>query len=166
MWMQVHRQNIIPVVKVTISTFFLYINLKHFLKHWLCDKKLWKEVISLLSIGQPSKAAERIMLTDFVHRPMFFESTTFRKLDLFLSSGKKKVAPTLVVPEDGNRSSFQNVVLKKTLKKYWTLDKVRKHYSFKCNAPSSESFRINKGSFSTDMYGCIFHLFSVWYNFC
>jgi hypothetical protein len=23
----------------------------------------------------------------------------------------------------------------------------------------------NKGSFSTDMYGCVFHL-SVWYNFC
>jgi hypothetical protein len=24
----------------------------------------------------------------------------------------------------------------------------------------------NKGSFSTDMYGCIYHLFSVWYIFC
>jgi hypothetical protein len=24
----------------------------------------------------------------------------------------------------------------------------------------------NKGSFNTDMYGCIFHSFSVWYNFC
>jgi hypothetical protein len=24
----------------------------------------------------------------------------------------------------------------------------------------------NKGSFSTDMHGCIFNLFSVWYNFC
>jgi len=23
----------------------------------------------------------------------------------------------------------------------------------------------NKGSFSTDMYGCVFHLFSVWYSF-
>jgi hypothetical protein len=82
----------------------------------LCEKKLWKEVISILSVGQPSKAAERIMLTDFVHRPMFFENTVFQKLNLFLSSGKKKVAPTLLVPEDGNRSSFQNVVLKKLKK--------------------------------------------------
>jgi hypothetical protein len=24
----------------------------------------------------------------------------------------------------------------------------------------------DKGGFSTDMCGCIFHLFSVWYNFC
>jgi hypothetical protein len=30
--MQVNRRNIIPVVKVTTTTFFLHINLEHFLK--------------------------------------------------------------------------------------------------------------------------------------
>jgi hypothetical protein len=44
------------MVKVTITTFFLYTNVKHFLKQeW--DKKLRKELIRLLSFeGQPAKA--------------------------------------------------------------------------------------------------------------
>jgi hypothetical protein len=68
---------------------------------------------------------ERIMFLDFVHRPVF-SKTAFRKLDLFPSSGKKNVAPTLLGPleraglingpEDGNRFSFRNVLFsKKTL---------------------------------------------------
>jgi hypothetical protein len=35
---------------------------------------------------------------DLVRRPLFFKSTTFRTLDLFPSSGKKKLAPTLLRP--------------------------------------------------------------------
>jgi hypothetical protein len=35
----------------------------------------------------------------------------------------------------GNRSSFRNVVF---LIKQWTMDKVQKHVSFKCNTPSLE----------------------------
>jgi len=34
------------------------------------------------------------------------------------------------------------------------------------NSPTFCWRSTNKGSFSTDMYGCIFHSFSVWYNFC
>jgi hypothetical protein len=34
------------------------------------------------------------------------------------------------------------------------------------NSPTFCWRSTNKGSFSTDMYGCIFHLFCVWYNFC
>jgi hypothetical protein len=46
----------IMVVKVTITTFFLYTNLKHFLK-WQYHWKLWKELIHLLSVeGQPTRA--------------------------------------------------------------------------------------------------------------
>jgi len=33
------------------------------------------------------------------------------------------------------------------------------------NSPTFCWRSTNKGSFSTDMYGCIFHSFSVWYNF-
>jgi len=36
----------------------------------------------------------------------------------------------------------------------------------KTNLPTFCWRSTNKGSFSTDMYGCIFHSFSVWYNFC
>jgi hypothetical protein len=62
---------------------------------------------------------------DFVHHPIFYklESITFRKLDLFPSSGEGVKTPTQLgrleranlshwsppSPEDGNRSSFQNV---------------------------------------------------------
>jgi hypothetical protein len=56
---------------------------------------------------------------DFFHRPIFYrvENTTFRKLDLFPSSGEGRedtysVGPLRAnpSPEDGNRSSFRNVV--------------------------------------------------------
>jgi hypothetical protein len=33
------------------------------------------------------------------------------------------------------------------------------------NSPALCCWSTNKGSFSTDMYGCIFHSFSVCYNF-
>jgi hypothetical protein len=73
------------------------------------------------------------MFLDFVHRPMFSQNTTFRKLDLFPSSVKIKVpcsvgslraslitAPVTgassILPEDGSRSSF-------FLRKYWTMEK-------------------------------------------
>jgi hypothetical protein len=66
---------------------------------------------------------------DFVHRLYFSKITTFRRLDLFLSSGKKGrtntlavespgcasirpgFCPSFVLPEDGRRSSFRNVVI-------------------------------------------------------
>jgi hypothetical protein len=38
------------------------------------------------------------MFLDFVHRLMFIKNTTFRKLDLFPSSGKIMAAPTLLGP--------------------------------------------------------------------
>jgi hypothetical protein len=75
---------------------------------------------------------------DFVHRQMFLNNTTFRKLGLFSSSGKIMGAPTLlrplgiaslkhwaslkrwakpnrvgaliILPKDGNKSGFRNVV--------------------------------------------------------
>jgi hypothetical protein len=54
---QVHLRNFIPVVKVTITSFFLYINLNCFLERWLNDNKLWKELSRLLSAdGQPTEA--------------------------------------------------------------------------------------------------------------
>jgi hypothetical protein len=34
------------------------------------------------------------------------------------------------------------------------------------NSPTFCCRLTNKDSFSTDMYGCIFHSFSAWYNFC
>jgi hypothetical protein len=70
----------------------------------------------------------RIFL-DFFHRPVFQKNTTFRKLDLFPSSGEGgQKTPTQLgpseranlnhwvgvfspsSPEEGNRSSFRNVV--------------------------------------------------------
>jgi hypothetical protein len=51
----VDRKNAIPLVKVTITMFFLYTN--SFSKIMILDKKLWKELICLLSVeGQPTKA--------------------------------------------------------------------------------------------------------------
>jgi hypothetical protein len=69
---------------------------------------------------------------DFVHRQMFLNNTTFRKLGLFSSSGKIMGAPTLlrplgiaslkrwakpnrvgaliILPKDGNKSGFRNIV--------------------------------------------------------
>jgi hypothetical protein len=49
---------------------------------------LFKEVISI----------ERIMFLDFTHSLMFIKKTTFRKLDLFPSSGEIKVASALLGP--------------------------------------------------------------------
>jgi hypothetical protein len=34
------------------------------------------------------------------------------------------------------------------------------------DSPTFCWWSVNKGSFSTDMFGCVFHSFSVWYNFC
>jgi hypothetical protein len=83
---------------------------------------------------------------DFVHHLMFLKNTTFRKQDLFQSSGIIIAAPTgpvieaslskgpnslratILLPDDGNSSSFRNVML---FKNYYTMDKVQKHYSFK-----------------------------------
>jgi hypothetical protein len=52
-------------------------------------RKRWQPFIIQLQI----RIFEIIMFMDFFHRPMFFflKKTTFRKLDLFASSGKKKV---------------------------------------------------------------------------
>jgi hypothetical protein len=51
---------------------------------------------------------------DFFHCPVFYkiENTTFQKLDLFPSSGKGDQLSRCLPPspEDGNRSSFRNVV--------------------------------------------------------
>jgi hypothetical protein len=41
---------------------------------------------------------ERIMVFCFVHGPVLSQNTTFRKLDLFLSSGKIKMILTLLGP--------------------------------------------------------------------
>jgi hypothetical protein len=69
----------------------------------------------------------------------FLKNATFRKLDLFPSSGKMKVVLTLLGPleraslnhwtnEDRSRSSFRNAVF---LRKEWMMDKVQKPDSFK-----------------------------------
>jgi hypothetical protein len=73
----------------------------------------------------------------------FLKNATFRKLDLFPSSGKIMAVPTLLGPfERANlnhwtrpdtrlaASSFRNVVF---LRKHWTMDKVQKPDSFKCD---------------------------------
>jgi hypothetical protein len=71
--------------------------------------------------------------------------TTFRKLALLPSSGKKNVegmahpSPPPSLPEDGSRASFQNAFKEK----HWTKDKVLKQDSSKCITPSSEPFRID-----------------------
>jgi hypothetical protein len=49
---------------------------------------LFKEVIAI----------EGIMFLDFTHRLMCIKKTTFRKLDLFPSSGEIKVASALLGP--------------------------------------------------------------------
>jgi hypothetical protein len=74
-----------------------------------------------------------------------FKNTTFRKLDLFPSPGQGGKTPCQLGPlekltsitgpnwlgvfppwpEDGNRSSFRNVVFSNFLE-YWTMDKVKK----------------------------------------
>lgn len=53
---QVSRKNTIPVVDVTTATFCVYTNLKSFLQLRLKNKKLQKEQIPLLSVGQPMRA--------------------------------------------------------------------------------------------------------------
>jgi hypothetical protein len=58
---------------------------------------------------------------DFSHRPVF-------------SQKHDRVGATFTLPEDGNRSSFRNVVL---LKKKLTMDKVQKHASLKIFSPLS-----------------------------
>jgi hypothetical protein len=79
----------------------------------------------------------------------FLKNTAFRKLDLLLSSLVQSlskepniVGTTFILPEDGNRSSFRNVVF---LRKQWPVDEVQKPDSLKCNSPPplSEPFRID-----------------------
>jgi hypothetical protein len=48
---------------------------------------------------------------------------------------------SLPSPEDGNRSSFRNVVLFSLLE-FQTMDKVQKTSNPECHTPSSEPFRI------------------------
>jgi hypothetical protein len=91
------------------------------------------------------------------------ENTTFRKLDLFPSSGQGEGGWFLVSwvqwlrlalskgpnwlgvlppwPEDGNRSSFRKVVFSNFLE-YQTMDKVQKPINSECYTPSSEPIRI------------------------
>jgi hypothetical protein len=66
---------------------------------------------------------------DFSHRPVF-------------SQKHDRVGATFTLPEDGNRSSFRNVVLskKKLDNGQWTMDKVQKHASFKIFSPLSFGF--------------------------
>jgi hypothetical protein len=75
---------------------------------------------------------ERIRFLDFVHRPVFSQKNkTFWKLDLQvkmkvdllcwvsykeLASITGQIGATFILPEDGNRSNFQNIVFfEKTL---------------------------------------------------
>jgi hypothetical protein len=53
----VNRRNITLVVKVTITTFFIHTNLKHFIKYWSKDKNLWKKPICLLSVEGQNKTS-------------------------------------------------------------------------------------------------------------
>jgi hypothetical protein len=66
------------------------------------------------------------MFLDFVHR-IIFHKNTFRKMNLFPSSGKimsesqslvqgpNRVGTAIILPEDGNRSSFRKVAFLKKL---------------------------------------------------
>jgi hypothetical protein len=86
---------------------------------------------------------ERIMLMDFVHHTVFFSKTRFGNwicfcLQLTLSKGPNRVGATSVLPEDGTNPVPETCFWKK----HWMMGKVHKHDSFKCNAPSSEPFRI------------------------
>jgi hypothetical protein len=60
-------------------------------------------------------------------------------LKLALSNGREY----LPSPEDGNRSSFQNIVYYNYLK-FQTMDKVHGPSDSECYAPFSEFFRITK----------------------
>jgi hypothetical protein len=51
-------------------------------------------------------------------------------LRLALSKGPNTVGATFILPEDGNRFSFRNVVF---LRKHWTMDKDQKPDTFKYN---------------------------------
>jgi hypothetical protein len=74
-----------------------------------------------------------------IFRSLYFNKiTTFRKLDILPSSGKKGETETFL-PVDGRRSSFRNVVI---LLKYgrW---KMSKNTITDDNASSSEPFRLH-----------------------
>jgi hypothetical protein len=62
---QVSRKNTIPVAEVTTATFCVYTNLKSFLQLRLKNKKLRKELIRLLSVGQPMRAVSALMYGRF-----------------------------------------------------------------------------------------------------
>jgi hypothetical protein len=73
------------------------------------------------------------MFLGFVNGLMFLIRTTFRKLDLFPSSGEVMVAPTLLRPLERAESLDFFGGGGETL----AMDKVQKHNSFKCNVSSS-----------------------------
>jgi hypothetical protein len=47
--------------------------------------------------------------------PNVSKNTTFRKLDLFPFRRPNRVGAAIILPEDGNRCSFRNVVFLETL---------------------------------------------------
>jgi hypothetical protein len=87
----------------------------------------------LRNVGICLQFEESCFRTLSIVQCFFSLKTTFRKLALLPSSGKKRgggVAPTLWGPlEIANLN-------------HWTMDKVLKQYSSKCITPSSEPFRI------------------------
>jgi hypothetical protein len=124
-----------------------------YIKHRYCN---YSSLINSKGFWQCCIALEIIVFLDFVHPLMFLKNTTFRKRDLFLSSGKIMMAPTLsldqwlrlgfskwpsrvgtaiILPEDGNRSSFWNVFFKK----HYTMDKVQKYDSSKYSSSFSSN---------------------------
>jgi hypothetical protein len=84
------------------------------------------------------------MLLDFVHRLLFLKKTTFRKLNLFPSSGKLMAAPTLLGPLEGASLNHWAQFAKSCL--LGTLDdgNVQKTDSSKCDSPSIKILRTHK----------------------
>jgi hypothetical protein len=102
-----------------------------------------------------SNALERMMFMNFVHHPCPPPPPTqkkhnLRELGLFPSSGRKRVAPTLLGPLERLSLNIKfcqqeiignyTINIKTTTK---TMDKVHKHDSLRCNTPLSEHFRID-----------------------
>jgi hypothetical protein len=80
---------------------------------------------------------------DFVHRLYFNKITTFRKLDLLPSSGKKGRTETLAAGPPG-WASLRPGPASETLLFYWNLDDGRSPKNvFTYNAPSSDTFRLH-----------------------
>jgi hypothetical protein len=62
------------------------------------------------------------------------------------STGPNRVGVSCPSPEDGNRSSFRNVVFFCFFLEYRTMNKVQKPSSPECYIPSSEPFKVYFGS--------------------